>query len=63
MSEALERLPKSVKRFSDKRRGESKGLEQGCDSKIAHFALMFKKMGGGVDFYGKPFKKTLLCLE
>jgi len=29
-----------VKRFSDKRRGENKGLEQERDSKIAHFALM-----------------------
>jgi len=32
----LERLPKSVKRFSDKRRGENKGLEQERDSEIAH---------------------------
>jgi len=33
------RLPKSVKRFSDKRRGENKRLEQKRDSKIVHFAL------------------------
>jgi len=32
-------LPKSVKRFSDKRRGENKGLEQERDSEIAHSAL------------------------
>jgi len=35
----LERLPKSVKRFSDKRRGENKELEQERDSEIAHSAL------------------------
>jgi len=33
-----ERLPKSVQRFSDKRRGENKGLEQERDSEIAHSA-------------------------
>jgi len=36
---ALERLPKTVKQFSDKRRGENKGLEQISDSEIAHSAL------------------------
>jgi len=39
----LERLPKSVQRFSDKRRGENKGLEQISDSKIAHSALVAMK--------------------
>jgi len=37
----LERLPKSVQRFSDKRRGENKGLEQERDSEIAHSALVY----------------------
>jgi len=35
----LEQFPKNVKRFSDKRRGENKGLEQISDSEIAHSAL------------------------
>jgi len=36
----LERLAKSVKRFSDKRCYENKGLGQERDSKIAHFVLI-----------------------
>jgi len=41
---ALERLPKSVKRFSDKRRGETQELEQESDSKITTDALREDKI-------------------
>jgi len=37
---SLERLPKSVRRFSNKRRAETQELEQERDSKITHFALI-----------------------
>jgi len=52
---ALERLPKSVQRFSDKRRGENKGLEQERDSEITHSALALLRR-----FSNKTFSRSIL---